>query len=667
MASAVEEDVEYESDPEEANISLTMRRREASDDSEGEEDDTVNTKDRRVRVHSDDSDGEGGVADYDEGGVEEELEEDLEEEEEEEYDEVGEEEVYEEKGVNGIEDSSVVVVNESDGDGRPLEDSAEVQLEEKKENEPFAVPTAGAFYMHDDRFRDNAGGRHRRMRGGRRLWESKDDKKWGHDKFEEFSSQERHFDERRRPSRGNFRGRGGRNRGTDRGGHIRGIRREYNDGGNQNQVPKVVVKGRGPRRYEPSNKSNHPAPQVQNKQSVKSQEKTSHVSSERISRPASNADSDPVPASSKKQVSSNLNYASPPFYPSGSSNKEINPAQKRDAQIGSTSRNIRPVVMDEIFPVQQNNAVHRGKNVVDSINMNKLYIDESINPSVGKPLNNVQMAPPGSSGVNATQSPLPRPAGNGRGMPIPLQMNYLPAPSHSQANNVSAAQFQAVQRSSAPGWTAASVQATAPLSGHRPGSGSRSLSPPKTSASNNSLDSGEMDAVSESDKVKGALVGKGRGGPQGTGRGSFVYGGPQVMGAAGNVGVNHGDPNFPTFLPVMQFGGQHPGGLGVPAVGMAFPGYVAQSSGKSEMTWLPVLAGAAGALGATYCSPYLTVDGAYTRQLGQTSAMGTSSKEQNVVKANSEVKPPQKSELVNDEYGQRQNKPRRYSEMNFGQ
>ncbi|KAL0294723.1 UNVERIFIED_CONTAM: hypothetical protein Sradi_6872500 [Sesamum radiatum] len=33
--------------------------------------------------------------------------------------------------------------------------------EERKEMEPFAVPTAGAFYMHDDRFRDNAGGRHR--------------------------------------------------------------------------------------------------------------------------------------------------------------------------------------------------------------------------------------------------------------------------------------------------------------------------------------------------------------------------------------------------------------------------------------------------------------------------------------------------------------------------
>jgi hypothetical protein len=33
--------------------------------------------------------------------------------------------------------------------------------EGKKGNQPFAVPTAGAFYMHDDRFRDSAGGRHR--------------------------------------------------------------------------------------------------------------------------------------------------------------------------------------------------------------------------------------------------------------------------------------------------------------------------------------------------------------------------------------------------------------------------------------------------------------------------------------------------------------------------
>lgn len=38
----------------------------------------------------------------------------------------------------------------------------------------------------------------------------------------------------------------------------------------------------------------------------------------------------------------------------------------------------------------------------------------------------------------------------------------------------------------------------------------------------------------------------------------------------------------------MQFGGQHPSGLGVPTVGMALPGYVAQQQmgmGNNEMAW----------------------------------------------------------------------------------
>lgn len=40
---------------------------------------------------------------------------------------------------------------------------------------------------------------------------------------------------------------------------------------------------------------------------------------------------------------------------------------------------------------------------------------------------------------------------------------------------------------------------------------------------------------------------------------------------------------------------------------------------------LPVLAGAAGALGATYCPPYLAVDNAYNaRPAAQTSAMASS-------------------------------------------
>lgn len=35
----------------------------------------------------------------------------------------------------------------------------------------------------------------RRTPGGRKLWESKDDRKWGHDKFEEMTQQDRHYEE----------------------------------------------------------------------------------------------------------------------------------------------------------------------------------------------------------------------------------------------------------------------------------------------------------------------------------------------------------------------------------------------------------------------------------------------------------------------------------------
>ncbi|KAK4267474.1 hypothetical protein QN277_024251 [Acacia crassicarpa] len=650
MATAGEEDVEYESDPEEAKRSLAMRRREASDDEEGEGDAKDKGLDHRVGIHSDDSDDQGGVAEYDDEDLDGDEEEDLEELDEEEVVEEGdyaeEEEVYVEREGDGRfhgadVEGSAVMVKESDGDVQhPSE--AEVPSgnrddEEKKENEPFAVPTAGAFYMHDDRFRDNAGGRHRRIHGGRRLWESKDEKKWGHDKFEEMTLQERRYEEGRRVSKGNFRGRG-KNRVGDRGGFVRGNKKAYSNSGNQSQLPKRAVRGRGSRRYEPINKNNGPASQTHNRQSEKSLEKNAQVSSGRTMTPG----------------------------PS-SSIKEGNLAPKRDVQAGSTSRNFRPGVMDEGFSVQQNSALLRGKNVADPISMDKLYIDEPINSAGGKSFNNKHILP---SGVNSSQSSQPR--APGRGASIPVSMNYQPVPSHHQITKVSPT-HQAIHRSSTAGRTQTSQQASTPPLNQRSGIGSQTSSPPKTSVAGNSSDSGDMDATSESGKFKGAMVGKGKGSAQSSGRGSFVYGGAQVMGAAGNMSASHGDQNFPgtpAFLPVMQFGGQHPGGLGVPTVGMAFPGYVAQPQlgmGNNEMTWLPVLAGAAGALGASYCPPYLAVDGAYARQSGQTSALGTPSKENNANKANNEWNPPQRTELVNDEFGQRQNKPRRYSEMNFGQ
>uniref|UniRef100_A0A2P2M0Q2 Uncharacterized protein n=1 Tax=Rhizophora mucronata TaxID=61149 RepID=A0A2P2M0Q2_RHIMU len=330
--------------------------------------------------------------------------------------------------------------------------------------------------------------------------------------------------------------------------------------------------------------------------------------------------------------------------------------------MGVASRNLHSPVIEESFPIQQHNLVTRGKNM-------QLYIDDSINPGTGKPLNNTQM---GSSLVNTMQSAQSK--AQGKGVVLSGQMTYQPMPPNNPVSRVpSSTMLHGAQRSAAQNQVSPSVQVPGQQLGQHSGSGSQA-SPPKTPVSTNSYETGEVDSASESSKSKNALVAKGKGSIQGSGRGSFLYGGAQVMGATGNMSVGNGDQNFPgtpAFLPVMQLGGQHPGSMGVPAVGMAFPGYVAQPQlgmGNSEMTWLPLLAGAAGALGPKYCSPYIAVDGAYhARPSGQISSMGPSSKETNNNKPNNEWKlQSQRLEPGSDEFGHRQ-KPRRYSEMDFKQ
>ncbi|KAL7191349.1 hypothetical protein ACSBR2_023430 [Camellia fascicularis] len=677
MAAAGEEEVEYESDPEEAKRLLRMRRREASDDEEEEERERpLRRIDSRAAIGSDgESDGQGAAAEYDDEESEIE-EEELEEEEEEEEEEVEADVVEEgEHEVRGGKDSVEIGgedEKELDGDGRrSVGESMELLQgvnqveEEKKENEPFAVPTAGAFYMHDDRFRDNAGGgRHRRTLGGRKLWESKDDRKWGHDKFEEMTLQERRYEKGTRNSRGHYRARG-KNRGADRGFPTVNKSKAY-DNNTQNHAPKGF-RGRGPRRYEPSrNNSEAPPTQLRNR-SGKSIEKTLHVTSGRAPMATSNSESDPVPA--RKQVfESSLNYASPPFYPSVSSNKETTLTQKKDVETGAINRNLRSAVMDENFCVSQSNTMMRGNDVVDSIGMEKLYINDSISPVAGKPSTSLQLPLSRPSLVNNTQPLLPR--AQGRNLVPSGQMTCQPGAPHSQVTRASPPnQLHTVQRNPVQSRVQPSFQTV-----QSPGSGSQTTSPPKAALSINYFEPGALKSPPESSKSKNALIGKGKGSVEGSGRGSFLYGGTQVMGASGNMGSGHGDQNFPgtpAFLPVMPFSGQHSGGMGVPAVGMAFPGYVAQPQlglGNSEMTWLPVLAGAAGALGATYCSPYIAVDGAYhSRPSGKTSSSGASSKEDNTNKPNNEWKASQRPEVASEEFGQRQKNTRRYTEMNFGQ
>lgn len=269
----------------------------------------------------------------------------------------------------------------------------------------------------------------------------------------------------------------------------------------------------------------------------KSVEKPSYASSGRLSAPASNVELESDPAPSRRNVfASSLSSASPPFYPSGSSNKEISLTPKRDAQ----SAPIKSV------SVPQSGSA-RGKSVADSIGMDKLYIDDSVSSLTRKPLNNVQLSHSGSSLINSTQSPQSRV--QGRGLSPSGQVIYQTSTHHNQVNRVSPpTQAHTVQRAPpVQSRLQPSLQASGQQLGQRPGSGSQVSSPPKTALSVNSFESGETESLSESSKSKTALVGKGKGSVQSSGRGSFPYGGAQVMG-----GGHGSDQNFPgtqAFLP----------------------------------------------------------------------------------------------------------------------
>ncbi|KAK4359466.1 hypothetical protein RND71_021695 [Anisodus tanguticus] len=545
---------------------------------------------------------------------------------------------------------------------------------EKKENEPYAVPKAGAFYMHDDRSGDNVVGRHKRMSGGRRIWESKDDCKWGHEKFEELTGEERSYDEDRRTSRGRYRGRcrirgadSGASRGRRPKAYINGNDQTKDNNQNIQNNPSKAIRGRGPRRYIPSFKDNIDTHPPLNNQSGQSVDKPSLSSTNKASAPVSDLEKDAVTAAKQRSMS-RLNYASPPFYPSSSSSKETTITHKREMQSETSSHSVQPSLSGESTASAQSTAVFR-KDLNDSLGIKKLNIDDSIPAVAGKPSSSLQLPLGLSSSINSTHSQALR--GQGRGFNASSHMNYQSSVPNYQVNSVSLpTQLHPAQRYSAQSRGQPFLQVTGQQLVQKPGTGSQISSPPKTAQPMNSCEPGELEFSSESNKLTSSVVAKGKGSLQGPGRGYGV----QIVGAPGKMGSGHSNQNFsgtPTFLPVIQFGGQHPGGVGVPAVGMAFPGYVGQpdARGNSKMTWLPVLAGAAGVLGAPYCSPYIAADGAYhPHPSGQISSLGAAPiKESNTSKPNSEPMPQQTPELTNDDFRLRQKNPRRYTEMKFDQ
>lgn len=372
----------------------------------------------------------------------------------------------------------------------------------------------------------------------------------------------------------------------------------------------------------------------------------------------------------KKQVSSSLSSASPPFYPSGTQHQNVLLPLKKELQYGGTTRSTSSSAAtgdDEMRISNTATTSRNGKNSLSVRGQSQALVDPNLRSSAGKQATNAQHSSKFSS-ANLPQHQQSKI--QGRSSMNGGHISNHPTNSGHQINK--GPTLTKMEPTVHPRSVQSQVQSGSRVHSQQPiqqadGNSQSSLGPST---------SGVGDASSPPVSNKGKNLALARGGPnaQGVGRSSYVYNGTQAITATSGMSVAHSEQSFPhtpALLPVMQFGGQHHAGLGVPAVGMALPGYVAQPQlgfGATEMTWVPFLAGAAGALGATYCSPYIALDGSYySQRSAQPASFGAAGRDSDGNKVQNTWKPTPRSELVNDEFGQRQNKPRRYSEMNFGQ
>jgi hypothetical protein len=358
-------------------------------------------------------------------------------------------------------------------------------------------------------------------------------------------------------------------------------------------------------------------------------ESAANAAAARESSQASHAQREAAPPK-RNVLSSSLNSASPPFYPSGASNQEFSAGdQRRDMQTGGSNK-VHPssVKTDENLKLQSG-PMGRGGPGMDYSGRDRFHADGPVRSSSGRvtttSFNSLGFA---ASSVNSGQSHTVKASGGNPS--IGISSNNQATSSLHQSSRISTQpqihtsvmqKLGQIPNKSTTGIP--SQQMSNRVS--NPSPAAQQLSVKTTESGEN----GSYPSPSPNNPKTPSAVGNMNN--QESGRGSFMYGGAQIIGAAGAVGLSQGDQNFPgtpallpglpsqsfslpyfscgvlviiyfiTFLmklvlsilflscnAVMQFGGQHPGGVGVPTVGMALPGYVAQQQmgmGNNEMAW----------------------------------------------------------------------------------
>ncbi|KAL4653912.1 hypothetical protein ACB092_01G340200 [Castanea dentata] len=612
-----EEEAEYESDSE-AALQWAARRREASDEDESEKEGI-----ERFRVvrsgGEDESDGLDGAPEYyDQESYGDEVGEEMEEVEVEEREAQGS---VGDEGEDRV--SEVVVVNQ-------------------EREEVLDVPRVGKFYMHDDRFRSKRRGHHWSTPGRVDLWKPQVERQWKHDKFEQMTLPETRVKELHGSwiPKGHQQGHI-KDQGKGRG-YIRAKQSRPHDNFVNQDDSLRIVRGRGPVRYRPDlwrnyigivggrgairskplMKSSDVVPPTKYERSGKFRGSTSVTNSARMFSHPSNIQSDSF-------ASKNLISAS---------------------SLGSAS------LLFTIDETKCSNTFLQGKTLADSFDWDKLSIEDSSQTVVENYLTNLHLQSPTACAKYMVESPQLK--GQRSSFSLSKKNSHQSNPSSNQVNrdHLRAQPLVVQQRS-----TESTVQPPVQLYTQQlhPGNRSQQSSESWSPYSSKPV---MLDSLPKSSKTKVALVGKESSAVQASKRGSFQYDGTIA---------HHNNAANPSLLPGLQFGGLHHGGLGDPAVCMAFPGYVGQSQvgfGNSEITWLPVLTGSAGTIGAAYHSPHVTLDDGYVAHFpGQSSSVGVYRNIAGTNKQSEGNRHPDRSENLSDEPSKRHFKPRRYSEMNFNE
>lgn len=696
--AAGEEHVEYESDSEDGTSALALRRRVASDDEEDDEETNNERSDGYyAEVH------EGRPPGEDEDDEEEDGEEEAEEEgeyEDAEYDSgLGDRrkdgnEDYDDGGEEGNGHSREDARKAQGGVGTTTGVSKEGVAEEKKDAEPFVVPTAGAFYMHDDRFRYNGIARPRRSAGGRKLWEAKDEKPWVHDRFEELKLNDESY-----PGQG-ARGR----RGRGRQGRVQGRGKDATHARGRGHREKVFDdplrssrhgpgRGRGLRRAKMDDYEFRESRSAGQKALLSSSHETTGLPATATTPSAQKpAPSQPIikpqeAPSKKPTISSMLNISSPPFFPTGtisqnmqgimagtSKSTEEKSAERDVPQVrrlvntsrsgmeremtGFSSASVTKLpsnlgINTSLAPVSNNGDVETGlhRNLARGSSTSQQQLSKTGSGSIAQqqrivraevttqhlieqplaPQPSSRGAPPATQSLRV-QSLSVAPQQTGKGTSLATQSMRVQQP-HQQLQAVNQGQISSAQPVQSPA-------VVSPVSFPAKPAADLKAAPPSLGSN---LGSGAIGRGTQAATMP-------------AGRGSLVYGSSSLTNGLRSV---------------VQFAGQPQAGLGVPTVGVALPGYSNQpqfSFPNSEVTWIPILAGG-GSLGSNYSSPYIAVDGGssalyYTQQGSQASAFPPSGRDLNGSKtapSNSFI-PPSRTEP--DDLGQQR---RRYSQMTFGE